>query len=200
MILFSRVGFSCDRSNLHSSSIPALIPASGRSRSLVHDRSDTTEKEVKFARNARPDASARKGGFGLDAAPGNALFKRLREHANSITETENLDVDDFLCRYLVSDDIWIPLGESLLIQQFEPLWNVLIDGFGIHTPGKNRPQQRSKWDTLHPGRRFAVDRPKNALTARQIMKSIADYLEGKSVNLISPQAAVTEEESDEESP
>ena len=32
---------------------------------------------------------------------------------------ENLDVDDFECRYLIVDDIWIPLGETLLIGRFK---------------------------------------------------------------------------------
>ena len=59
---------------------------------------------------------ARKGGLGLDANPGNALFKRLNDHATSIGQAANLDLGDFCCRYLVVDDIWIPLGESLLIR------------------------------------------------------------------------------------
>ena len=68
----------------------------------------------------------------------------------------NLNVEDFQCRYLVVDDIWIPLGESLLIRQFRPLWNVVIDGFGNHAPGSGRyNQQRSPWDVLHPGRGWA---------------------------------------------
>ena len=140
---------------------------------------------------------ARKGGFGLNAAPGSVLFKRLREHAKSIGAAHNLDIKDFSCRYLVSDDIWIPLGESLLIEQFEPLWNVLIDGFGIHTPAKNRPQQRSKWDTLHPGRQFAEHLPENSLSARQITQLADDYFEGKSVRLIAPEKAVLEEDDDD---
>jgi len=58
---------------------------------------------------------ARKGGFGLGADPGSALLKRLREHAKSIEEAKNLNLEHFRCRYLVCDDIWIPLGEALLI-------------------------------------------------------------------------------------
>ncbi len=137
---------------------------------------------------------ARKGGFGLGAAPGPALFKRLREHARSIHEVRTLKLGDFSCRYLVSDDIWIPLGESLLIEQFRPLWNVLIEGFGIHTPGKNRPQQKSKWDTLHPGRRLAEGLPNNPQTGNQLVRTIDDFFSGKEVKLITPEQAVVEEE------
>ncbi len=53
-------------------------------------------------------AGARKGGFGLDVAPGTVLYSRLAEHGDSIQQVKNLDLPDFLCRYLVVDDIWIP--------------------------------------------------------------------------------------------
>lgn len=141
---------------------------------------------------------ARKGGFGLGSAPGPAIFKRLREHARSVEEAENLRSQDFLCRYLISDDIWIPLGESLLIEQFQPLWNVLIEGFGIHKPGKNRPQQTSKWDTLHPGRRLAQGLPPNPLTGTQLERTIMDFFAGKKVEILSTEQAVTEEDDDSE--
>lgn len=60
-------------------------------------------------------AGARKGGYGLDEAPGEVLYQRLREHAESIEQVSNLRLCDFSCRYLVVDDIWIPLGESLRV-------------------------------------------------------------------------------------
>jgi hypothetical protein len=98
----------------------------------------------------------RKGDIEFDARAGSALFKRLCEHADSIGQAPNLKLADFKCRYLVVDDIWIPLGESLLIRQFRPIWNVAIDGFGNHDPGAGRyNQQRSPWDVLHPGRSWA---------------------------------------------
>jgi Eco29kI restriction endonuclease len=100
---------------------------------------------------------ARKGGFGLDAKPGKVLYQRLCEHAKSIAKTRNLKPADFCCRYLTVDDIWIPLGESLLIETFSPLWNKILDGFGIHDPGSGRHKQKiSSWDILHPGRSWTT--------------------------------------------
>jgi hypothetical protein len=96
------------------------------------------------------------------------LFNRLKAHAKSISQAQNLNLADFVCRHLVTDDIWIPLAEALLIEKFKPVWNRLIDGFGIYDPGKRRPQERSKWDTLHPGRPFARPLPPNQLTAKEI--------------------------------
>lgn len=101
-------------------------------------------------------AGARKGGFGLGADPGQVLYKRLSEHASSIEQATNIELTDFQCRFLVVEDIWIPLAESLLIEMFSPLWNRRIDGFGNHDPGNGRyKQQRSQWDVIHPGRPWA---------------------------------------------
>ena len=96
---------------------------------------------------------ARKGGYGLGESPGEVLYRRLRELCDSIEQAENLSLSDFRCRHLIVDDIWIPLGESLLISMFSPLWNQILDGFGNHDPGAGRyNQQRSPWDVIHPGR------------------------------------------------
>ena len=121
---------------------------------------------------------ARKGNFGLNSDPGPALCKRIKEHAESIRQTTNLDISDFQCRYLVVDDIWIPLGEALLIAKFSPIWNKLIDGFGNHDPGKGRYQQlRSRWDTLHPGRSWAHKCQEREETVEQITSELAAYLD-----------------------
>ncbi|MEX1196232.1 MAG: Eco29kI family restriction endonuclease, partial [Pseudohongiellaceae bacterium] len=86
-------------------------------------------------------------------------------------------ISDFHCRYLVVDDIWIPLGESLLIAKFNPVWNVVIDGFGNHDPGKGRHKgMRPRWDVLHPGRSWADKCEPRPESASQIVGEIADYL------------------------
>ena len=85
-----------------------------------------------------------------------ALQRRLREHTKSINEADNLDVSDFLCRYLAVVPVWITLAERFLIDYFKPVWNLSLDGFGDHDPGSGRRNsQRSWWDTLHPGRKWA---------------------------------------------
>ncbi|MEN6603100.1 MAG: Eco29kI family restriction endonuclease, partial [Bryobacteraceae bacterium] len=129
-------------------------------------------------------AGTRKGGMGLDVSPGCALYNRLSEHAESIQCATNLRLDDFFCRYLAVDDIWIPLGENLLIEMFRPVWNVLIDGFGNHDPGKGRHQgKRPAWDVLHPGRAWASKlQPGKPLDV--ILKEIVEFFEqGPNVSL-----------------
>lgn len=127
----------------------------------IYDKLTTINRESVFPApiyvgKAIP-TGGRKGDVEFDARLGNTLYKRLCEHAESIKQVGNLKIEDFQCKYLVVDDIWIPLGESLLIRQFRPLWNVVIDGFGNHDPGSGRyKQQMSPWDVLHQGRQWAT--------------------------------------------
>lgn len=123
---------------------------------------------------------ARKGGLGLAVSAGRALYNRLAEHAESIQQATNLDIEDFRCRHLVVDDIWIPLGEALLIQRFMPVWNIHIDGFGNHDPGGGRYlQRRSSWDVLHPGRGWAEKCAPNGRTEAEILAALAKQLSPK---------------------
>jgi hypothetical protein len=120
-------------------------------------------------------AGGRKGGVGIPGGT-RALFSRLNEHAESVRATQ-LDIADFACRYLVVDDIWIPLGESLLIAKFSPIWNKYIDGFGNHDPGKGRYEgMRPRWDVLHPGRSWAEKCKPREETAEQIARDVENHL------------------------
>jgi hypothetical protein len=125
---------------------------------------------------------SRKGGLGFDAGKGTALRDRLRSHAASIEQANNLKLADFHYRSLTVDDIWIPLGENVVIEKFQPLWNMVIDGFGNKTPGAGRGgSKQSQWDTLHPGRKFVttLKLAQNALSEAQIVGRIADFFAGR---------------------
>lgn len=88
------------------------------------------------------------------------LYRRLVEHVGTINEAENLDTNDFCCRFMIlggTESDLISACEAQLIRQFAPVWNTVVDGFGNHTPGKGRfDQARSEWDVLHPGRAWAA--------------------------------------------
>lgn len=46
--------------------------------------------------------------------------------------------------------------EAALIKLNQPLWNVVVDGFGNHDPGRGRYEQaKSDWYVIHPGRLWA---------------------------------------------
>jgi hypothetical protein len=130
-------------------------------------------------------AGARMGG-GLGAPPGRVLWRRLKEHAESVRAAENLDIEDFHCRLLVVDDIWIPLGESLMIARFTPIWNSLIDGFGNHNPGSGRHAgMRPRWDVLHPGRAWASRLKERPESADEIAADAEIFLRERTPNLSS---------------
>jgi hypothetical protein len=130
---------------------------------------------------------ARKGHIELDGTSGDTLFQRLKEHSESVEEV-GLGRSNFLCRYLVVDDIWIPLGESLLIRRFRPVWNVLLDGFGNHDPGGKRVTGKtSRWDMVHPGRSWVKKRrlQPDPKSRSEWLKEIETYLStGESPDLV----------------
>jgi hypothetical protein len=120
---------------------------------------------------------SRKGGLGLEVEHGQTLYKRLAEHAESVNAARNLDIADFFCHFLVVDDIWIPLAESMLIERFKPVWNRVLDGFGNHDPGKGRHRgMMPQWDCLHPGRAWAQRLQPCANTAEQLAERVEQYL------------------------
>jgi len=113
---------------------------------------------------------------------GTKLYDRLRfDHARSIRAADNLDIDDFDCRYLVVKSAWQSTAETYLIARFKPIWNNEVGicyGIGKHGDAPStRSNARSPWDTLHPGRPWAwtegnVD---NEKSPEQIKEEIAEH-------------------------
>jgi Eco29kI restriction endonuclease len=121
-------------------------------------------------------SGTRKGANLTTKAVGRWLFNRISEHRDSIRTARNLETVDFSVRYLAVDDIWIPLGEALLISTFSPVWNSLIDGFGNHDPGAGRYEGlRPIWDVVHPGRSWADKCKARNETSEEIGRKIIDY-------------------------
>jgi hypothetical protein len=142
----------------------------------ISEKNKTSFTQPIYAGKAVPEG-ARKGGLGADAPAGEYLYRRLKEHKKSIESVCNLNIDDFHCCFLAVDDIWIPLGESLLIEKTRPLWNMVLDGFGNHDPGSGRyKQQRSAWDVIHPGRQWALKLQEGRPEA-EIIKHIHCFLQ-----------------------
>ena len=119
---------------------------------------------------------SRKGGAVDVSAP--SLQRRLNQHARSLEEAENLALTDFECRHLALVPVWITLAERFLIDHYQPVWNLQLDGFGNHDPGRGRRQgEASWWDTLHPGRSWAarLQQVKTATDARErVQRFLAD--------------------------
>lgn len=108
-----------------------------------------------------------------------ALFLRLREHARNIQKT-NLDLSEFRYRSAAIQTGMQAAVEEFMIRLFRPIWNKEIKiCFGIGKHGDSattRANKRSPWDTMHPGRKWAV-KTKEDQTVRVIEKKIADHFE-----------------------
>ncbi len=112
------------------------------------------------------------------AARSRALWDRLDEHRTSIEQAENLDVDGFGCRWLVADQLFVPMAESLMIATYHPVWNVTVDGFGNHDPGAGRHRgERTKWDTLHPGRPWAKRLAEPSVSVDDLHALVTEHFE-----------------------
>lgn len=115
-----------------------------------------------------------KQGFRVPPTAKTKLYDRIRAHARSINQTDNLSSDDFRCRYLVLDDAYISLAESVLITTLRPPWNGM--GLGSNVTGGPRMKGKgSLWDSLHPGRKGRPEgTPETAAkAAEQIARSLA---------------------------
>jgi hypothetical protein len=122
-------------------------------------------------------SGGRKGAALFSEITGRHLWSRLREHADSVRAANNLEIEHFQCRYLAIDDIWIPLGETLLIAHFKPVWNLYLEGFGNHDPGAGRYEGlRPMWDVLHPGRAWAEKCRARPQTADELAHHVAEFL------------------------
>lgn len=109
-----------------------------------------------------------------------ALHARIGEHVRSINAANNLSTDDFRCRYLTVEPLWITMVERFLIEHYRPLWNACIEGFGLHDPGRGRYQgEISWWDALHPGRVWAT-RLRQTKTAEDAVTRLREFLADRS--------------------
>jgi Eco29kI restriction endonuclease len=115
------------------------------------------------------------------------LHNRLREHSRSITIGAELSIEEFMCRFVIFEDEasdMIGTIEAALIKLNQPLWNVSLDGFGNHDPGRGRYEQaKSDWDVIHPGRPWAErcsgqHKPENIIVAN--IENHFKNLEGRS--------------------
>lgn len=109
------------------------------------------------------------------------LLQRLRQHSKSIAHTSNLKPSDFMCRFVIFEgdgSDMISTVEAALIKITRPLWNVVVDGFGNHTPGKGRFEQAaSQWDVIHTGRPWAAKCKGITAKAPEVIARISKHLD-----------------------
>lgn len=140
----------------------------------------------------------RRGGLLSNSARSAALKSRLLEHLESVRQVPNLATENFRYRALMLDDIWIPLAENMLIERYKPIWNMVIDGFGNHDPGRGRTNQdRSPWDVLHPGRPWAEPLRTPLFTRDDVIGRLRDHFEGRPLRRLPRRKRTDDDEAEE---
>lgn len=113
------------------------------------------------------------------------LHRRLFRHAQALRQVEEpggpgepgLRLEDFTCRLLVVEEPWAKDAEELMIADFRPLWNTVIEGFATYDPGHaRRTAPRYLWDELHPGRPWAATMSPARLDRDAILALIHDHV------------------------
>ena len=111
---------------------------------------------------------------------GARLCGRLSDHRKNIGKASStLELSDFEFRSLVVQSGWETAAEDYLIHLFRPIWNSetsILYGLGKHgDSATTRANKRSPWDTLHPGRAWAVATTEDAKSVQQIDAELAAH-------------------------
>jgi len=109
---------------------------------------------------------------------GTKLTDRLNEHRKNIDKVAGIDIADFECRALAVQSGYQTSAETHLISLFAPIWNnetKILYGIGKHgDAATTRANNKSPWDTIHPGRAWAAGN-KEAKSVGQIEAEVAAH-------------------------
>jgi hypothetical protein len=153
---------------------PAYQKISGTETPIYAGKADPEFSDAKTAREQGPQ-----------------LYGRLKDHQKSIRTVEQyamehqhkdaLHINDFRYRRLVVATNAQLTAERSLISLFEPIWNEdtkICWGISKHgDKDTTRANDRSPWDVLHPGRKWAIsDLLKDKKSKEQIFEDIDTHL------------------------
>ena len=151
---------------------PAYLPISKSETPIYVGKADPASGSAKTARDQ-----------------GQKLYGRLADHRKMIRTValyaieENLSpalrIEDFECRRLVTATNAQMFAERHLIGLFKPLWNRETNvcwGISKHGDTEGRSNDRSPWDVLHPGRRWAMaEKLEDSRSLERILHDIAAH-------------------------
>lgn len=115
---------------------------------------------------------------------GTKLYARLNEHRRNIEKVAGIEIGDFECRALAVQSGYQSAAENHLISLFKPIWNnetKILFGIGKHgDSATTRANNRSPWDTVHPGRLWAEGNPE-AKSVAEITAEVVDHFRSTTV-------------------
>lgn len=165
-----------DIPNFRGSGIYAIYYAGSNK---LYARISSAECDIPIYVGKADPAGSRKGQNVGPAWAGTKLRDRLRQHARKIGTALDLELGDFLARYLPADDLFTPMAERLMISDLQPVWNVVLEGFGVNQQGAGREgkQLRPKWHEVHRGIDWADGMPAQPGGSEPLRRAIAAHLE-----------------------
>jgi len=111
---------------------------------------------------------------------GPKLYDRLNTHKKNIMKVSGILILDFEYRSLVVQSGFEAAAEDRLISIFGPIWNKetkLLFGIGKHGDSSTtRQNNKSPFDTVHPGRKWAEGNSEKQ-SAFEIISNVKAYLE-----------------------
>lgn len=115
---------------------------------------------------------------------GTKLADRLNEHRRNIEKVAGIAIEDFECRALAVQTGYQAAAESHLIRMFRPIWNNetgILYGLGKHgDDASTRANNKSPFDTVHPGRKWAASSPENQ-TVAEIKAKVREHFRSATV-------------------
>jgi hypothetical protein len=121
---------------------------------------------------------------------GRKLRNRLGQHERKLNASSDFKAEQFYARYLPADDLFTPIAERLMISGFHPVWNLVLDGFGVNQQGGRREaeQLRPAWHELHRGVPWAERMAPHQVSATELAMRVSAHLGAHSKP--SPDAAI----------
>ncbi|MFC9271123.1 Eco29kI family restriction endonuclease [Streptomyces zhihengii] len=165
-----------DIPNFYGSGIYAIYYAGPNK---LYTRISSAKCDIPIYVGKADPAGSRKGQNVGAAWEGTKLRDRLRQHARKIGTALDLELSDFFARYLPADDLFTPMAERLMISDLQPVWNVVLEGFGVNQQGAGREdkQLRPKWHEVHGGIDWADGMPAQPGGPEPLRKAIVAHLE-----------------------
>jgi hypothetical protein len=121
------------------------------------------------------------GRKGLNVRPaweGRKLRNRIGQHGRKLDASNDFKAEQFYARYLPADDLFTPMAERLMISGFHPVWNLILDGFGVNPQGGRREaeQLRPAWHELHRGVPWAERMTPHQVSATELAMRVSVHL------------------------
>jgi len=126
------------------------------------------------------DANTSKLNAPIYISKGANIDEKIKEQYRNIAKVSNLNPEDFYTKVMpLSTDLpsITEEVEATLVDQYQPLWNTCLEGFGSHNPGRGRAKQApSDWDVIHPGREWVSKLSGKANDRRKLGRKVQKHM------------------------